>query len=599
LNDYRVISFATHAIVAGEIDGVTEPALVLTPGDDEHNQQNDGLLTASEIANLVLDANLVILSACDTAAPDGSAGGRGLSGLADAFFFAGARAVAVTQWAVSSHAAQQLGAGLVSRSLESNSSGVAEGLRRTMVEYISRAKEDYLAHPRFWAAFVIAGDGALSPLDGNAGDNNDHTAIQWEWDRVMEDSTDAAIYNLAKSHHGESFYTIGLEKPPPDEKRAGYYFGRLTGKSVEVISRSRKMAASGVVTIDDDIWLLGTVPSDNRSSAVFRLLDKAGQERWQQIIDGTLWNSPVSVIKSSSGYVLISIENDYSRSPAPSALILTLVSKHGDKVMQNRYPMPIIFSASNTKNVALDPSGNLIVAIAGDVSASPSAQPAPWKEWTNPLTATKNRCISSEATILFSIDVQTLNVRAQKTIQDTRIVAMRQTDGHLNAALQFRSNCGLARSARLVEIEPGFELKTIFETNGNVNSLDVTDLEVTTDKFVLVGRIWIAWPTTATRETITGSPNAWWEKHQERASAFVLIIGKDGAILGDRVFIDMSSRSLLGVVAQASDRFIAVGNAFGDRGWVLAFKFNKGGSNSWDGLAAWIRWISASFGRAQ
>jgi hypothetical protein len=52
LNDYRVISFATHAIVAGDIEGVTEPALVLSPGQDEHNPQNDGLLTASEIANL-------------------------------------------------------------------------------------------------------------------------------------------------------------------------------------------------------------------------------------------------------------------------------------------------------------------------------------------------------------------------------------------------------------------------------------------------------------------------------------------------------------------------------------------------------------------
>ncbi len=65
---------------------MTEPALVLTPGNDESNQKNDGLLTATEIANLTLDANLVILSACNTAGSDGHASGRGLSGLADAFF---------------------------------------------------------------------------------------------------------------------------------------------------------------------------------------------------------------------------------------------------------------------------------------------------------------------------------------------------------------------------------------------------------------------------------------------------------------------------------------------------------------------------------
>src|SRR5262249_8477826 len=83
LDDYRVISFATHALVAGEIEGVTEPALVLTPGPPNSKSQNDGLLTANEISNLVLDANLVILSACNTAASDGHASGRGLSGLAN------------------------------------------------------------------------------------------------------------------------------------------------------------------------------------------------------------------------------------------------------------------------------------------------------------------------------------------------------------------------------------------------------------------------------------------------------------------------------------------------------------------------------------
>src|SRR6202030_3608870 len=109
---------------AGEIEGVTEPALVLTPVRGSATPVDDGLLTASKIANLALDANLVILSACNTAASDGRASGRGLSGLADAFFFAGARSVAVTQWEVGSDEAKQLGSGLVSRSVGSRSGGV-------------------------------------------------------------------------------------------------------------------------------------------------------------------------------------------------------------------------------------------------------------------------------------------------------------------------------------------------------------------------------------------------------------------------------------------------------------------------------------------
>ncbi len=82
--------FATHGLVAGQIRGAAEPALVLTP-PAVASAADDGLLTASEIARfLKLDADWVILSACNTAAGD-SPGAEGLSGLAKAFFYAGAR----------------------------------------------------------------------------------------------------------------------------------------------------------------------------------------------------------------------------------------------------------------------------------------------------------------------------------------------------------------------------------------------------------------------------------------------------------------------------------------------------------------------------
>src|SRR5262249_30800324 len=86
LAPYRVLAFATHGLMAGDLAEVGEPALVLTPprvarGDD------DGLMTASKIAHLKLNADWVILSACNTAADDGTPGAEGLSGLARAFFY--------------------------------------------------------------------------------------------------------------------------------------------------------------------------------------------------------------------------------------------------------------------------------------------------------------------------------------------------------------------------------------------------------------------------------------------------------------------------------------------------------------------------------
>ena len=103
LSRSRNLAFATHGLMAGELKGFAEPALVLTP-PEEGSELDDGLLTASEIAQLKLNADWVILSACNTAAADGTPGAEGLSGLAKAFFYAGARSLLVSHWAVSSEA---------------------------------------------------------------------------------------------------------------------------------------------------------------------------------------------------------------------------------------------------------------------------------------------------------------------------------------------------------------------------------------------------------------------------------------------------------------------------------------------------------------
>jgi CHAT domain-containing protein len=94
LAQYRVLHFATHGTLAGEIEGTYEPGLILTP-PREQSDLDDGYLSASEIASLKLDADWVILSACNTAA-GGAKGAEALSGLARAFFYAGARGWSTT-----------------------------------------------------------------------------------------------------------------------------------------------------------------------------------------------------------------------------------------------------------------------------------------------------------------------------------------------------------------------------------------------------------------------------------------------------------------------------------------------------------------------
>ena len=106
LADYGIVYFATHGLVAGDVKGLAEPSLALSI-PKQPSELDDGLLTASEVAQLKLNADWVVLSACNTIAGD-KPGAEALSGLARSFFYAGARALLVSHWAVDSQAATRL-----------------------------------------------------------------------------------------------------------------------------------------------------------------------------------------------------------------------------------------------------------------------------------------------------------------------------------------------------------------------------------------------------------------------------------------------------------------------------------------------------------
>jgi CHAT domain-containing protein/Tfp pilus assembly protein PilF len=162
LDDYRIIYFATHALVAGEVEKFAkvkaEPALALTI-PDKPTELDDGLLTASEVAQLKLNADWVVLSACNTAAED-KPGAEALSGLARAFFYAGARSLVVSHWEVDSIATVQLMIDMFQAAARDPRLSHAEALQQSTLRLIESAKSDHDAHPRFWAPFVVVGEPA-------------------------------------------------------------------------------------------------------------------------------------------------------------------------------------------------------------------------------------------------------------------------------------------------------------------------------------------------------------------------------------------------------------------------------------------------------
>lgn len=165
LSGFKIIAFATHGLVPGELDGLTQPALALS-APSLSGSAGDGLLTMEEILSLKLDADWVVLSACNTGAGAG-AGAEAASGLGRAFFYAGTRALLVTNWSVHSQSAKDLVTDLFKRQADDPKLTRGEALRQAMLALMDGKgftdaagnTEFAYAHPLFWAPYTIIGDG--------------------------------------------------------------------------------------------------------------------------------------------------------------------------------------------------------------------------------------------------------------------------------------------------------------------------------------------------------------------------------------------------------------------------------------------------------
>lgn len=168
LSDYRIIHFATHGLVTAPRPACpARPALVTSFGGPE----SDGLLTFQEIFDLKIDADLVILSACDTAGAASvavtreaglSGGGNALDGLVRSFIGAGGRSVIASHWPAPDDfdATERLIGGLFSGR---TGASVADALWATQQRLMDDQKT---SHPYYWAGFAIIGDGAQPLLRG-------------------------------------------------------------------------------------------------------------------------------------------------------------------------------------------------------------------------------------------------------------------------------------------------------------------------------------------------------------------------------------------------------------------------------------------------
>ena len=155
LANKRVVVFATHGLVPGDLPNLTQPALALAANGQEQTNPLAPLLTLEDVLTLKLNADWVVLSACNTAAADGKAE-EALSGLARGFFYAGSRSLLVTHWAVESESAKELTTRTFAHYAANPSAPKAESLRHAMLKVMAMPQ---FSHPAYWAPFALVGGG--------------------------------------------------------------------------------------------------------------------------------------------------------------------------------------------------------------------------------------------------------------------------------------------------------------------------------------------------------------------------------------------------------------------------------------------------------
>ena len=149
LSRFETLVFATHGLMAGK--NISEPGLVMTPVNGDYST---AILNSSTIAGLKLDADRVILSACNT----GELGDdNGLASLSTAFFYAGARSLLVSHWSTEQSATTALMVKLFAELKKTPEQGITAALRQAAHDMRDHDKNLFHAHPMFWAPFVAIG----------------------------------------------------------------------------------------------------------------------------------------------------------------------------------------------------------------------------------------------------------------------------------------------------------------------------------------------------------------------------------------------------------------------------------------------------------
>lgn len=569
LDTYDVIAFATHALVGRQDGEIAEPGLVLSPTLRQESF-DDGYLSMTEIAELSLNASLVILSACDTAAGDGTPDAQGLTGLANAFFFAGSRSLLVTQWPVETDAAKLITTRAIAEVRSPAGKDYSHALRNAMLVLASGREGQEYRHPAFWAPFMYVGAEVMDQTQPSQ-----PQAMNIVWQSVDDRPGISELLHVVPFGDASGFLASGFSTADSsDPERAassvtlytadGHQVWRMTD---EINSANGITAlAGGGVAVAGDHW-----DDTTYSSPSLRNFSADGSLAWEVDSTTATFDNTIEVIELDDGRLVsvfgqtLAPDDDMETAPGFG---FNVHDAHGNELARHVFADVQYDSSWFVRDAVMLDDGT--VAVIGSSREYVSDTAGAFDSRYHFI----DYCMGQTYSDIHVIDIERRTIVGSNRAYnvDLRKLAFDPAIGLVAIGADL-DTCGLEGIVGIYRVRDDLSLDQSGSIGGT-NAMRPRDFVLLDDRTVLVvGSLDIK--VRARQDGDAKEPvdpfidDAFWNTRENTTNAFFLVTGMDGEIVSDHVFPD-AQLSTLNAIAEISDTELALAGARnGDNAWLM------------------------------
>ena len=442
LGDYDVIHFATHGVFSPDQNGLGESALILTSGKSSGDSFDDGVLSASEIAKLSLQARLVVLSACNSAKYNQQQANLGVRDLQAAFTAAGVPTILAALWSIDSVTASDLVSHFFSNWRSGKYGGAGLALSHTIRSFLDRSDRAH-QHPRFWAPFVIFGDGAVEGKPIKTPVSAGNTLKPLDALKALRDFESGG--EIIDSANLGSDLILSLMGDWDGKRMAGIISSRTSDGVEKWRVTSKTISAGKVIVKENQIFAVGSKGID-QFTPVIRSIDRSGHELWTKEFPDLVGYNFADLGPSNSSIIIIAYPTFIEPAPEKTAYLLS-IDRSGNEIRRVPFRIDTSRVGSATEALIQVIGGQVVVAVnSGYILKLNSRKKS--------VLGLPLSCFEEESVTLYYFGLSDLGQLSKRSIENFRASNISNLNNELILGGESLDGCSLNGSAAAIKILP-------------------------------------------------------------------------------------------------------------------------------------------------